>query len=74
MAKTFDDFDTATSSFPQDTIDCLGGPEWVRAPENVCLVGPAGTGKSHVLIAAGHAAIQAGRVRYLPAAELVRCF
>jgi DNA replication protein DnaC len=32
----------------------------------------AGTGKSHVLIAAGHTAIQAGyRVRYLSAAELV---
>jgi DNA replication protein DnaC len=31
-----------------------------------------GTGKSHLLIAAGHAAVQAGhRVRYLSAAELV---
>jgi DNA replication protein DnaC len=70
--KTFDAFDTAASSVPQATIDYLAGLEWVRAPENVCLVGPAGTGKSHVLIAAGHAAIQAGhRVRYLPAAELV---
>ena len=46
--------------------------EWVRAPQNLCLIGPAGTGKSHLLIAAGHAAITAGhRVRYLSAAELV---
>lgn len=72
VPKTFDAFDTAASSIPQPTIDYLAGLEWVRAPENVCLVGPAGTGKSHVLIAAGHAAIEAGhRVRYLPAAELV---
>jgi DNA replication protein DnaC len=70
--KTFDGFDTTASSVPQATIDYLAGLEWVRAPENLCLVGPAGTGKSHVLIAAGHAAIEAGhRVRYLPAAELV---
>jgi DNA replication protein DnaC len=33
---------------------------------------PAGTGKSHLLVALGHAAVQAGhRVRYLTAAELV---
>jgi DNA replication protein DnaC len=35
------------------------------------LVGPAGTGKSHLLVALGHAAIQAGhRVRYFSAVEL----
>jgi DNA replication protein DnaC len=33
---------------------------------------PPGTGKSHLLVALGHAAVQAGhRVRYLTAAELV---
>ena len=38
----------------------------------MCLVGPAGTGKSHLLVALGHAAIDAGRrVRYFTAAELV---
>ena len=46
--------------------------EWIRAAENLCLVGPAGTGKSHTLIALGHAAVDAGhRVRYFTAAELV---
>ena len=36
------------------------------------LVGPAGTGKSHPLVALGHAAVDAGhRVRYFSAAELV---
>jgi DNA replication protein DnaC len=43
-----------------------------RAGENLCLVGPAGTGKSHLLVAFGVAAVQAGhRVRYYTAAELV---
>ena len=72
VVKTFDGFDVAASSVPQATVGYLAGLEWIRAPENLCLVGPAGTGKSHLLIAAGHAAVEAGhRVRHLPAAELV---
>ena len=40
-------------------------------PENLCLVGPAGTGKSHLLVALGAAAVPAGhKVRYFTAAEL----
>src|SRR5207248_5241964 len=46
--------------------------EWIRAAENYCAVGPAGTGKSHSLVAFGVAAVQAGcKVRYFTAAELV---
>ena len=46
--------------------------EWIRAAENYCAVGPAGTGKSHSLVAFGVAAVTAGRkVRYFTAAELV---
>ena len=38
----------------------------------MCLIGPAGTGKCHILVALGHAAVEAGhRVRYFTAAELV---
>ena len=41
-------------------------------PENVVLVGPAGTGKSHILLGLGEAAVVRGwKVRYLPAAALV---
>ena len=37
----------------------------------MCLVGPAGTGKSHVLVALGVAAVHAGhKVRYFTAADL----
>ena len=42
------------------------------AAENACLIGPAGTGKSHMLVALGVAAVEAGhKVRYFTAAELV---
>jgi hypothetical protein len=46
--------------------------EWLRTKDNLALVGPPGTAKSHVLVALGHAAVDAGyRVRYFVAAELV---
>ena len=57
---------------PRATFDYLSSLEWVRAAENVCLIGPAGTGKSHLLLALGLAAVDAGhRVRYYTAAELL---
>ena len=72
VTKTLDEFDVAASSVPQATFDYLAGLEWVTAKGNVCLVGPAGTGKSHLLVGLGHRAIEAGhRVRYFTAAELV---
>lgn len=72
VAKTLDEFNVALSSVPQATFDYLGSLEWIRAAENLCLVGPAGTGKSHLLLALGHAAVAEGlRVRYFAAADLV---
>ncbi len=72
VAKTLDQFQVATSSVPQATFDYLASLEWVRARENLLLVGPAGTGKSHLLVALGLAAVEAGiRVRYFAAVELV---
>ena len=72
VTKTFEQFDVTASSSPKPTFDYLASLEWVRAAENVCLIGPAGTGKSHMLVALGHAAIDTGRrVRYFTAAELV---
>ena len=72
VAKTLDEFDVAASSIPQPTFDYLASLEWIRAAENTCLIGPAGTGKSHVLVALGVAAVHAGhKARYFTAAELV---
>jgi DNA replication protein DnaC len=72
VIKTLDEFDRSVSSIPTATLDYLTSLEWVAAQENLCLVGPAGTGKSHLLVALGAAAVTAGhRVRYFTAAELV---
>jgi len=72
VTKTLDEFDVPASSIPKATFDYLSSLEWIRAGENVCLIGPAGTGKSHMLVALGIAAVEAGhRVRYYSAAELV---
>jgi len=72
VTKTLDEFKVAASSVPQSTFDYLSSLEWVTKAENLCLVGPAGTGKSHLLVALGHAAVAAGhKIRYLTAAELV---
>ncbi len=71
VLKTIEEFDVAASSIPQATFDYLASLEWIRAAENYCAVGPAGTGKSHSLVAFGVAAVQAGsKVRYFTAADL----
>ena len=71
VTKTLEEFDRGASSVPGATLDYLASLEWIAAAENLCLVGPAGTGKSHLLVALGMAAVHAGhRVRYLTAAEL----
>jgi DNA replication protein DnaC len=72
VIKTIDEFDRTVSSIPTATLDYLASLEWLAAQENLCLVGPAGTGKSHLLVALGVAAVHAGhRVRYFTAAELI---
>ena len=51
--KSLGAFDTLSSSIPLPTFSYVASLEWVRARENLLLVGPAGTGKSHVLIGVG---------------------
>ncbi len=46
VVKTTEEFKVAASSVPQATFDYLASLEWIRAAENLCLVGPAGTGKT----------------------------
>jgi DNA replication protein DnaC len=47
VTKTLDEFDVDASSVPRATFEYLASLEWIGAKENLCLVGPAGTGKSH---------------------------
>jgi DNA replication protein DnaC len=72
VVKTFDEFNLAESSIPKASHDYLVTLDWIGRADNVCLVGPAGTGKTHYLIALGTAAVEAGhKVRYFTAVELV---
>jgi DNA replication protein DnaC len=71
VTKSLEEFDLGVSSVPKATFAYLASLEWISARENLCLVGPAGTGKSRLLVALGIAAVQAGhKARYLTAAEL----
>jgi len=72
VVKTLEEFDRTVSNVPTATLDYLASLEWIRARENLTLVGPPGTGKSHLLVALGVAAVNTGhRVRYFTAADLV---
>jgi DNA replication protein DnaC len=70
--KTLDEFNLTESSIPTASHDYLITLDWIGRTDNVCLVGPAGTGKTHYLIALGRAAVEHGhKVRYFTAVELV---
>ena len=72
VTKTIDTFDIAASSIPAATVAYLAELEWITSRSNLALIGPPGTGKSHTLIALGHAAVTAGhKVRYHTAADLI---
>lgn len=72
VLKTLDELDRTVSTIPTATLDYLTSLEWIRGAENLALVGPAGTGKTHTLIGLGVAAVHAGhKVRYHTAADLV---
>ena len=72
IVKTIEEFDLSASSIPAPTWAYLTSLEWIAAKENLALIGPAGTGKSHTLIALGHAAVAAGhKVKYVTAADLI---
>jgi DNA replication protein DnaC len=73
VEKDFDTFDFSTPAAPpkQKILELARGA-WIDAKENVCLVGSAGTGKTHVAVGLGLAACRQGRrVRFFTAAALV---
>ncbi|MFC9624592.1 IS21-like element helper ATPase IstB [Streptomyces sp. NPDC056930] len=58
--KTFHIWNEDASSTPIPTQSALRTLEWVGRRENLCVVGPSGTGKSHFCEALGQAAVDAG--------------
>lgn len=71
--KRVEDFDfDANEAINPAVIHQLAACGWVKAGHPLCLIGDSGTGKSHLLIALGTAAAEAGyRVRYTLASKLV---
>lgn len=71
--KTLDGFDfTAATGVPKAQIAELSTLAFIERNENVVLLGPSGTGKTHLAVALGYAATQAGiKVRFITAADLL---
>ncbi|MGW0862446.1 IS21-like element helper ATPase IstB [Streptomyces sp. NPDC002611] len=69
--KLLEDFDQQhPRGFDRETVARLGKAEFVAARRNVVFVGPTGTGKTHLAVALGVRACQAGhRVMFATAAE-----
>ena len=59
--KTFDAWEPDRSVIPAATQQALRTLEWVDRAEVLCVCGPSGTGKSHLIEALGHLAIDQGR-------------
>lgn len=57
--KTFDTWMESRSSIATNAQRSLRSLEWVSRAENLVVAGPSGTGKSHLLEALGHSAIDA---------------
>lgn len=72
--KTLQEFDfTAIPTLQKQRIVHLAGGDFIRAKENVICMGASGTGKTHIAIAIGLAAISAGyRVRFITVMQLVQ--
>jgi len=69
VLKTRAEFRPVQSAVPSATLGSLSSAECGRAAENLCLIGPSGTGRSPLLLALGAPAGQG--VRYFSAATLV---
>lgn len=53
VTKTLDGFDVTGSSITAATFDYLSSLEWIRAQQNLAVIGPPGTGKVTCSSAAG---------------------
>ena len=71
--KTLEDFDYGNvHGLKRAQIEELAGMAFVERNENVVLVGPSGVGKTHLAIALGYRAAQAGiKTRFTSAADLL---
>lgn len=71
--KLLDDYDFKFAvGAPKKQIQALSAMAFVERKENVVLLGPSGVGKTHLAIALGYLATQAGlKTRFITAADLM---
>jgi DNA replication protein DnaC len=73
VIKTLDDFNYGfAKGVKKSQIEELAGLGFVERCENIVLVGPSGVGKTHLAMALGYRATQAGiKTRFITAADLL---
>lgn len=71
--KTLEDYDFGfATGAPRALLQELAGLAFIERAHNVVLLGPSGVGKTHLAIALGYKATQAGiRTRFITAADLM---
>ena len=71
--KTLEDFDYSfASGVPKKQVIELASLSFVERQENLVMLGPSGVGKTHIAIALGYKAVQAGvKTRFISASDLI---
>lgn len=71
--KQLEDYDFKFAvGAPKKQIEALASLSFIQRKENIVLLGPSGVGKTHVAIALGYRATQAGlKTRFITAADLL---
>ena len=73
VIKTLDTFDFSfASGVPKKQVTQLASLAFIERQENVVMLGPSGVGKTHIAIALGYKAVQAGiKTRFISASDLI---
>ncbi len=71
--KTLEEFDFKfASGAPKKQVNQLASLAFIERQENIVMLGPSGVGKTHIAIALGYKAVQAGiKTRFISASDLI---